>query len=152
MTLEIIRTSQRLRGERLGTTDTNIQSSKLGAVEGPAEALLNSVRSVSRRTSMREYIENYKLRFMNDYDDLLKIDPACGQKMFPNNADDFKTLEGSTNKHVADARTSLEYINYLENGYRNGLDDSWKALLNGVADVLGDFHAKAACLLSFKPS
>jgi hypothetical protein len=131
------RTSQRLRGARLGTTDTNIQSSKLGAVEGPAEALLNSVRSVSRRTSMRDYIERYKLRFMNDYDDLLKIDPASGQRMFPNHAEDFRTLEGSSNKHLADARTNLEYINYLENGYRNGLDDSWKVLLNGVADVIG---------------
>lgn len=131
------RTSQRLRGERLGTTDTNIQDSKLGSVEGPAEALLNSVRSISRRTSMRDYIERYKLRFMNDYEDLLKIDPATGQFKFPNSADDFKVVEESSSKRLADARTNLEYINYLENGYRNSLDDSWKALLNGVADVIG---------------
>ena len=134
------RTSQRLRGERLGTTDTNIQGSKLGSVEGPAEALLNSVRSVSRRTSMRDYIERYKLRFMDEregYGDLLKVDPVSGQKMFPSSADDFKVLEGSSNKRIADARTNLEYINYLENGYRNSLDDAWKALLNGMADVIG---------------
>jgi len=131
------RTSQRLRGDRLGSTDTNIQGNGLGAVEGPADALLNSVRSISRRTAMRDYIERYKQRFMNDYGDLVKVDPNSGQTVFPSKAEDFKVDEASTNKRLADARTNLEYINYLENGYRNGLDDSWKALLNGMADLIG---------------
>ena len=136
------RTSQRLRGERLGSSDTNLGDNSLGATEGPAEALLNSVRSISRRTAMRDYIERYKLRFMNDYDGLLKRDPNSGRKVFPKNADDFRLEESSSSKQLADARTNLEYINYLENGYRNGLDDSWKALLNGVADALGEVSPK----------
>ena len=131
------RTSQRLRGERLGTTEANVQGKALGAVEGPAEALLNSVRSISRRTSMRDYIERYKMRFMDNYEDLLKIDQNSGQLKFPKNSADFKDVEESSSKRLADARTNLEYIHYLENGYRNGLDDSWKALLNGTADILG---------------
>lgn len=131
------RTSQRLRGERLGTVDTDLTDNSLGATEGPAEALLNSVRSISRRTGMRDFIERYKQRFMNDYDDLMAIDKASGQKKFPRSADDFVVNESTSNKRIADARTNLEYINYLENGYRNALDDSWKALLNGIADGLG---------------
>lgn len=131
------RTSQRLRGERLGSTEPNLQGKAMGAIEGPAEALLNSVRSISRRTSMRDYIERYKMRFMNDYEDLLKIDENSGQLKFPKDADDLKTLESSSSKRLADARTNLEYIHYLENGYRSSLDDSWKALLNGTADILG---------------
>lgn len=136
------RTSQRLRGERLGSADTNLGDNSLGATEGPAEALLNSIRSISRRTSTRDYIERYKLRFMNDYDDLTKRDPITGQKVFPRNADDFSVEVSGSNKRLADARTNLEYINYLENGYRNGLDDSWKALLNGVADAIGGVSKK----------
>ena len=131
------RTSQRLRGERLGTIDTDLGDNSLGATEGPAEALLNSIRSISRRTGMRDYIERYKQRFMNDYEDLMAIDPASGQRKFPRSADDFVVNESMSNKRIADARTNLEYINYLENGYRNSLDDSWKALLNGIADGLG---------------
>jgi len=138
------RTSQRLRGERLGSTEPDLQGSAMGAVEGPAEALLNSVRSISRRTSMRDYIERYKMRFMDNYSELIKIDENSGQPKFPRSAEDFKVVEGSSSQRLADARTNLEYINYLENGYRNGLDDSWKALLNGVADVLGDKYAGAA--------
>ena len=131
------RTSQRLRGERLGTVDTDLTDNSLGATEGPAEALLNSVRSISRRTGMRDYIERYKQRFMNDYEDLMVRDKASGQFKFPRSADDFNITESTSNKRIADARTNLEYINYLENGYRNSLDDSWKALLNGIADGLG---------------
>ncbi len=131
------RTSQRLRGERLGSTEPNLQGKAMGAIEGPAEALLNSVRSISKRTSMRDYIERYKMRFMNDYEDLLKIDENSGQLKFPKDADDFKVVEGSSTSRMGDARTNLEYIHYLESGYRNSLDDGWKALLNGTADILG---------------
>jgi len=131
------RTSQRLRGERLGSTDTNIQGNGLGAVEGPADALLNSVRSISRRTAMRDYIERYKQRFMDEYSELVKTDVTTGRQVFPSKAEDFKAEEASSSKRLADARTNLEYINYLENGYRNGLDDSWKAMLNGMADIIG---------------
>lgn len=136
------RTSQRLRGERLGTVDTDLVDNSLGATEGPAEALLNSIRSISRRTGMRDYIERYKQRFMNDYEDLMVRDPASGQFKFPNSADDFKVDESLSNKRIADARTNLEYINYLESGYRNTIDDSWKALLNGMADGLGNVGLK----------
>jgi hypothetical protein len=137
------RTSQKVRGERLGTSDTNLQDNAMGAVEGPADALLNSIRSISRRTSMREYIERYKQRFLANYSELIETDIKSGRKAFPRSAADFKTNKSSSDKMVADARTNLEYINYLENGYRNGLDDGWKALLNGMADTMGKKSAYA---------
>lgn len=132
------RTAQRLRGQRLGSDSVDeLGGSVIGKVEGPAEALLNSVRSISRRTSMREYLDNVKLRFMDEYGDLIRTNPTNGQLIFPRSADDFVLDVSASNKRIADARTTLEYINYLENGYRSTLDDSWKALLNGLADGLG---------------
>jgi len=137
------RTSQKIRGERLGTSDTNLQNNAMGAVEGPADALLNSIRSISRRTSMRDYIERYKQRFLSNYGELIETDTKSGRKAFPRSTADFKTNLPSSDKMVADARTNLEYINYLESGYRNGLDDGWKALLNGMADNMGKNSAFA---------
>jgi len=132
------RTAQKFRGERLGTdVEAEKGGSVIGNVEGPAEALLNSVRSISRRTSMRDYIENYKVRFMSEFDEILPVDPNTQQKRFPKDADDLSKSISSSSKVLADARTHLEYINYLEHGYRSTLDDSWKAMLGGIADGLG---------------
>lgn len=131
------RTSQRMRGERLGETKPNLQGDQMGSVEGPAEALENSIRSISRRTGMRDYVERYKDRFMSQYSDLLQRDTASGQLKFPRSADDLILSDSSSSKRLADARTNLEYINYLENGYRNSLDDAFKASLHGIANALG---------------
>jgi hypothetical protein len=136
------RTSQRVRGERLGEVGSNLVENSLGATEGPAEALMNSVRSISRRTGMRDYIERYKQRFINEYGDMLPRD-EFNNPIWPRNSDDLKPDGRETSKRMADARANLEYINYLENGYRNGLDDAWKAMLNGMADGLGKFSPAA---------
>jgi hypothetical protein len=96
---------------------------------------------------MRDYIERYKQRFVDNYGDLLVTDIKTGRVKFPRSAEDFKTNLPSSDRLVADARTNLEYINYLESGYRNGLDDSWKALLNGMADTMGHRSATAEKVL-----
>ena len=134
------RTSQRLRGERLGEASPTIASDSLGATEGPVEALLNSVRSISRRTSMRGYLERYKARFMDEYGDMLPLDDY-GKPVWPRTAADLKPSSRDSGGKVSDARSNLEYINYLENGYRNSLDDTWKAMMNGLADALGKYSA-----------
>jgi hypothetical protein len=140
------RTSQRVRGERLGTSGPNIAENTMGAVEGPVESLLNSVRSISRRTSTRDYIERYKLRFMDNYKEMMPKD-QFGQPKFPSNAEELRASGRETSKAMADARSNLEYINYLENGYRNSLDDVWKASLNGLADAMGKFSPAAEGVL-----
>ena len=140
------RTSQRVRGERLGTAEPNLAENSMGAVEGPVESLLNSVRSISRRTSTRDYIERYKLRFMDNYKAMMPKD-QFGQPKFPSNAEELKTQGRETSKAMADARSNLEYIHYLENGYRNSVDDVWKASLNGLADAMGKFSPSAEGVL-----
>ena len=45
-------------------------------------------------------------------------------------------LEFST-KELADARTSWNYVNYLENGYANYTDIAWKAIINSMAGLVG---------------
>ena len=130
------RTAQRIRGDRVGTTSGVSADEAMGHIEGPVESLLNSVRSISRRTSMRSYLDTYKTRFMDEYGDMLEADKV-GNKVMPRQASDLNPVEGLTNKRAADARTHLEYINYLENGYRNSLDDVYKATMNSLADLVG---------------
>jgi hypothetical protein len=138
------RTSQRLRGERLKTVDTDLADNSLGAIQGPVEALLNSARSISRRSSMRDFIERYKLRYMEQYGDMLPSDGMGGVRMPRNSAEIDASVQGrDTSKRAADARTNLEYLHSLEYGYRNSIDDVYKALLNGMGDALGKYSKTA---------
>lgn len=137
------RTAQRIRGERLGSiADGGNLEQVVGHVEGPVESLLNSVRSVSRRVSMRDYIDTYKKRFMIQYDPLIKKD-RFDNPIMPRTAADLIPGGRQTSKMMADARANLEYINYLDNGYRNSLDNVYKAVMNSMADIIGKVSSKA---------
>ena len=127
------RSSQKLRGKRLGTPDTLDDA----PIEGPIETLLASSRGISRRMSMRDYLDAAKLRFMDEFGHLLE--KQNGQAKYPTTIDD---LMGSSSgskysKEIGDARTYWEYINSLEVGYRNSLDDIWRATLNSMAELIG---------------
>lgn len=132
------RTAQRVRGERL---EDATSSMNMGAdhslIMGPAEAGLHAARSVSRRVAMRDYMEATKERFIRQYGNMLPTD-RYGRPVWPNRISDITKKEGTLrDKDIADARTMYEYINSLEVGYINAIDESFKAGLRGVADILG---------------
>lgn len=133
------RSSQRLRGERLGSDLNQLE----GSVLDPAQSLLGAARSISRRASMRAWLDKMKLRFMDEFDELLPVEQ--GQKYFPRTPQDLNTdaVGTASSKKAADARTMLEYINSMEYGYRNTLDDGFRAILNGIAEAAGVKSARA---------
>lgn len=137
------RTAQRTRGERLHDgSGSGIASASDNHILDPVEALTKSIRSVSRRTQMREYIDATKARFMKQYDGVLQSD-GQGRKVFPSDRKQIGTPEHSADKIAADARTTWEYINYLESGYVNSIADSYKGLLNMIADTAGNYSVTA---------
>lgn len=129
------RTTHRARGDRLGSTDEVLDEGidiELGTVQEPIDSLLNSIRSISKRTSTRGFIERYKERFKSQYGHLIQDGMS-----FPNSAADLKVVGTASNKELADAKSHLEYIHSLEYSYANAIDDSYKSIMNVAAELVG---------------
>lgn len=129
------RTSQRTRGKRL---EESTMSENFGDnfVMGPVDSMVLSARTTSNRVATRDYLEATKSRFMSQFGHLLQED-KYGRKLFPTNIKQIEKRGGVYDKDIADARTTFEFIDYLEKGYINGLDESYKAILNTLAEITG---------------
>lgn len=127
--------SQRVRGERLEEALGNFNVSEQANIESPMESLIRSISSISSRVSMRDYIETAKKRFTVQFEDVLP--KAKGQTVYPRSRAEIGVSGNQNSKMAADARTTWEYLRQLENGYINAIDDGWKAIFNGVADIMG---------------
>lgn len=100
------------------------------------DSLIRSARNTSARVGMRDYLEATKARAMSQYGHMFPKD-QYGRPQFPSSSKDIKSGVVSS-KEAADARTTVEYINSLENGYINGIDETVKAGFRMIADVLGE--------------
>lgn len=132
------RSPQRVRGERLESA-SSVENLALdhNFVLEPGEAAVAAARSVSRRVRMRDYLEAAKSRFLANHSHVLPTD-QYGRPRYPNRLSEIAKKEGSQrDKDVRDARTIYEYINSLENGYINAVDEGYKALMRGMADIAG---------------
>tara|TARA_Y100001951_G_C11298065_1_gene277595 strand:+ start:44541 stop:49595 length:5055 start_codon:yes stop_codon:yes gene_type:complete len=130
------RTAQRIRGERLEDANSPVLNAAANHLMGPVDSAIVAARSVATRVSMRDYLESSKARAIAQYGELFPKN-KYGQPEFPKSSRDIRTRGNNATKKAADARTTVEYINYLENGYVNGMDTFIKAGLSTLADVLG---------------
>lgn len=135
------RASHKVRGKRLDDGNLGQIVGEHLYVDSPAESLVRSVRSISRRTSVREWLDASKKRFLEQYGDIVTSE-QYGRKIFPNNPEEIG-IKGVENKRVADARTTYEYIKYMEEGYVNLIDESFKAFVNVLSHSLGQLAVKA---------
>lgn len=133
------RSAQRVRGKRLEDSDTNIQDPSQAPIMDPVESMVASARSVANRVSTRDMIEATKKRFISQYEEYLPTGDF-GQKRMPNSVSEVAYTGGGPKdaKKLGDARTTYEYIRSLEDGYVNSIDDSYKAVLKGIADMAGN--------------
>lgn len=133
------RSAQKIRGERLEDATNNVMDPAMSNILSPTESMIAAARSVSRRVAMRDFNEAAKSRFMSQFEEFLPTG-KYGQKVFPNNIKEVAHRGGKTpsQKDLADARTTFEYIRYLENGYINQIDDSWKASFKMLAEIAGN--------------
>lgn len=126
------RSSQRFRGAPLESYDP-LASGQSQYVQNPLEAMQQTAFSLGNRIATRPVIETLKARYMDQYADLLEVDPVTHTKGFPvDPADIGRNLTGS--KRLTDARTMWEYINQLESGYESAIDVGTRSIIGIMAD------------------
>lgn len=130
------RIAQRHRGSLLEDASGINQIGDGSFVMNPVESAIRASSSISGRTVSRSMLETAKIRFMQQYGKYLSDDGMGGLK-YPKNLDEIGQKGIFSTKDLADARTTWEYINYLENGYINSIDNAWKGLMNVVAEGFG---------------
>jgi hypothetical protein len=131
------RTAQKLRGQRLFDSNPSMLAGQDNILE-PVESLNKSIRNISRRASMRDYLEATKARFMTQYADVLPKN-EFGQVDWNNiQRDNISTAEPSKMKMAADARTTYDYITLLEVGRANAIDDGYKWMLDTMATFMAE--------------
>lgn len=106
-------------------------------IVNPVESAVRAAKSISGRTVTRPMLETAKARFISQYGDLLPSN-GFGGKMFPSSPGMIGEKGAQFAKRTADARTTWEYIHYLENGYINSVDEFFKQQFNAVGQMLGE--------------
>lgn len=129
------RIAQRHRGKTLEDSSGLNHLGDHSYIVNPAEAAVKAARSISGRTMMRPMLEQAKVRFMKQFDEF--IPEVNGQKHFPTNISEIQAKGNFTSKQIADARTTWEYLRYLENGYLNAADQMTRSFWNWIAEVGG---------------
>lgn len=129
----------RRRGKRL--VDTNSHNSNLDKlnIKNPAEVFVRSARSLSNKIAYSDVIGAMDVRAANQYGHLLPKN-EFGQTIIPGDKRQihYRGIGNEDGSEVADARTTIQYTNYLRTGgYINLLDDATKAGFRSLADMLG---------------
>lgn len=106
-------------------------------IVNPVESAVRAAKSISGRTVTRPMLETAKARFISQYGDLLPSN-GFGGRAFPTTPAMIGEKGQQFAKRTADARTTWEYIHYLENGYMNSVDEFFKQQFNAVGQMLGD--------------
>lgn len=132
------RIAQRHRGQLLEDASGLNHLGDGSYILDPVDSAVRAAKSIAGRTVARPMLESAKSRFINQYGDFLH-DNGFGGKAWPKSVDEISAKGAETSSKVADARTTYEYINYLENGYINGIDNVYKWALNGIADMAGKY-------------
>lgn len=109
----------------------------------PVDSAVRAAKSIAGRTVARPMLEAAKARFIQQYGDMLPSN-GHGGKDWPKSVDVISAPGKETQKAISDARTTYEYINYLENGYMNSIDQVFKWTFNSVANVLGSLGLSKA--------
>lgn len=124
------------RGERLGDAEKPISDAD---IENPIDAMKRSAGSVSRRMAYGNWINTSKARFMHQYGEV--IEKQGGKHIFPTHPRFINSGELKKKKLAAEARTTWEYINFMENVRMNYGSAMWKYGLKSMEEGFGEAAA-----------
>jgi hypothetical protein len=127
---------QRVRGERLIDSTAAIRGTEDSNVLNPVDAIIQSSRSMGSKVAMGDFIQASKARFMAQFGDQLPL--VKGQRQYPRSMEEIGSTGDATGKAAADARSTYEYISFLEYGYVNSMDNIYKTILKSVASTVGE--------------
>lgn len=131
------RIAQRVRGQVLEDPTGLNHLGDGNYIMTPVDSAIRAARSIAGRTISRPMLENAKARAVKQYGHLFPSN-GFGEKAWPNSLAQIGEKGNFTAKEVADARTTWEYINYLEDGYINTVDNAFKWFLHGLANHAGN--------------
>ena len=132
------RIAQRHRGKLLeDSSGINQLGNTNSYVLNPVDSAARAARSIAGRVITRPVLEQAKARAIKQYGHLFESDGMGGVK-WPSGAKAIGQKGNFTTSELADARTTVNYINYLEHGYVNGIDNFVKANLNVISQTLGE--------------
>lgn len=136
------RVAQRHRGKQLEDASAPVNVSQGQYILDPVESAIRAARSLSGRVSSRSFLETSKQRAIRQYEKFFPKN-QYGQPEWPTDASKLLSPGNATTKEVAAARSTVEYLNYLENGYINTLDETYKATMNAMANTLASLGSKS---------
>lgn len=132
------RIAQRHRGKLLqDSSGMNFIGNTNSYILNPVDSAVRAARSIAGRVITRPVIEQAKARAIKQYGHMFEGNGIGGVK-WPISAKHVGQKGNFTTQELADARTTVNYINYLEHGYVNGIDEFVKANLNAISQVLGE--------------
>lgn len=136
------RIAQRHRGQTLEDASGLQHLGDGSYMAHPMESAVRAAKSIADRTMTRKVIETAKERAIQQYGDLFPKHPITKEPMWPTSKGQISETgqpfgKGIGDSRVSDARTTYEYINYIENGYINSTDDFIKGTMNVIAQSLG---------------
>lgn len=129
------RLAHRQRGQLLEDAAGPVDISSTQYVLDPSEAAIRASRSLAGRLSLRDMIETTKARTLEQYSEYFPKN-AFGQPMWTD-PDKLLVQTTATERRLADARSTVEYVNYLERGYQNTMDKAYKSIVHWTADAFG---------------
>lgn len=133
------RTAQRTRGDMLEDASARPTDMAYRHIAPPEESMIRSITSISRRINMKEWVDTAKERFMRQYKDFLPTDPNTHAKYWPDDASKLvrpKDFEAGISDYT-DAITTYRYIDQMESGFINLIDDFTKNMFKAIADTAG---------------
>lgn len=107
----------------------------------PVEGAIRSARSLANRISMRDYFEHSKARALQQYGDSFP-QSQFGQPLWTENSNSLVQRGRMTTSKMADARTTVEYLNYLQRGYENSFDEGFKGVMNALANRMANTSSR----------
>lgn len=131
------RVAQRHRGKLLQDASAPNQLGDNSFVMNPVDSAIHSAKSIAGRTAMRNVLDTAKARIMDNFPEAFPPNGMGGRK-WPSDVKEVGRAGDMTSKYSADARTNWEYVNYLENGYINSMDDFFKQAFRAVATTAGE--------------
>jgi len=127
--------SQRERGDKLIDATAILRGTEDANVLSPVDAIIASSRSMGRKVGMSDFIEATKQRFMSQFAD--QLPKKKGMTQYPRRMEDIGAKGASHSAAAADARSTYEYISFLEYGYINGMDSVFKSVMKSLAEKAG---------------
>src|SRR5690606_13708736 len=100
-------------------------------MDSPEESLVRSIQSVSNRVAFRDYLDTSKARWMQQFGNLIG-----DRKMWPEDVNLIgKGSASASRADIADAVTTWRYIDSVESGYVDLLDNLTKNFFKGASDI-----------------